>query len=77
MLLHMLEGEQVMMSNMYLVGDAKLWWQTQSMDDMSASKPCIQTWGMLKKELKDQFYLLNATWLVRDELKKLVQMGFV
>ena len=58
-------GEQVTITTMYLLGDAKLWWQTRSSDDVAASRPKIERWEILKKELKDQFLPTNTTWMAR------------
>ena len=44
---------------------------------MSAGKLKIQTWEVLKKELKDQFLPLSPSWLARDNLKHLKQTGSV
>ena len=72
-----LVGEQVTITTMYLMGDAKLWWQTRSNDDAVAGRPKIERWEILKKELKDLFLLTNTTWMARESLKKLKQMGLV
>ncbi|KAI9177286.1 hypothetical protein LWI28_013276 [Acer negundo] len=69
--------EQVNITSMYLGRDAKLWWRTRLMDDLSAGKPKIETWESLKKELKDQFLPCNTSWLARENLKKLKQTGSV
>ncbi|KAL5775969.1 hypothetical protein ACOSP7_013526 [Xanthoceras sorbifolium] len=69
------EREQVSITSMYLSGDAKLWWRTRLADDLSAGRPRIETWEMLKKELKDQFLPCNTSWLARESLKKLKQTG--
>ena len=64
----------MMLSSMYLTGDAKLWWRTRSEDDV---RPKIQTWEMLKRELKEQFLLGNTSWVARESLKRLRQTGSV
>ena len=56
---------------MYLMGDAKLWWRTRVREDLKAGKPQVVEWETLKRELKDQFLLTNAGWLVRESLKRL------
>ena len=56
---------------MYLIGDAKLWWQTRMEDDAELGKPQITTWETLKKELNDQFLPTNTAWVAREALKRL------
>ena len=70
-------GEQVTITTMYLTGDTKLWWRTRTSDDAAAGRPKIESWEILKKELKDQFLPLNTTWMARESLKKLKQTGSV
>lgn len=74
---HILDREKVTITSMYLTEDAKLWWRTRTEDDVSAGRPKIETWAVLKKELKDQFLPLNTSWLARDTLKHLKQTGSV
>ena len=66
-------GEQVDITAMYLIGDAKLWWRTRIKDDLNAGRPKIDTWDRLKLELKEQFLPNNTSWLARDDLKRLKQ----
>jgi hypothetical protein len=61
--------EQVIVTTMYLSGDAKLWWHIREDDD--SGRPKITTWEALRKELRDQFLPCNTTWVARDSLKKL------
>ena len=68
-------GEQVTITTMYLTGDAKLWWRTRMSDDAAAGRPKIESWEILKKELKDRFLPTNTTWMARVSLKKLKQTG--
>ena len=70
-------GEQVMITTIYLTSDVKLWWLTRSSDDAAASRPKIERWEILKKELKDQFLPMNTAWMVRESLKKLKDMSEV
>ena len=72
-----LDQEMVTITSMYLLGDAKLWWRTRMEDDADAGKGKIDSWEALKKELKDQFLPTNTTWVARDSLKKLKQIGTV
>ena len=46
-------------------------------DDEDSGRPRIDTWEMLKKELRDQFLPTNATWVAREALKKLKHVGSV
>ena len=74
---HVLDGEKVQITSMYLSSDAKLWWQTQVEDDKESSRAQITTWETLKKKIKDQFLPSNASWMARESLKRLKQMGTV
>ena len=56
-------NEQIMITSMYLSGDAKLWWRTRTNDDVAIGRPWINTWEMLKKELRDQFLPTNTMWV--------------
>ncbi|KAK4391961.1 hypothetical protein Sango_1973900 [Sesamum angolense] len=55
------EAEKVSITSMYLTGDAKLWWRTRLSVDASANRDKIETWDVLKKELKDQFLPCNTS----------------
>ena len=46
-------------------------------DDADAGRGKIDSWEVLKKELKDQFFSNNTAWVVRDFLKKLKHIGTV
>ncbi|KAG8365880.1 hypothetical protein BUALT_Bualt17G0018000 [Buddleja alternifolia] len=48
-------SNKVSITNMYLAVDAKLWWRTALLDDISVNRQKIETWDALKGELKDQF----------------------
>ena len=74
---HIKESDQVTISTMYLSGDAKLWWRSRKHEDASAGRPAIVTWEDLKKELREQFLPLNASWVARRALKKLKHTGAV
>ncbi|KAL0290293.1 UNVERIFIED_CONTAM: hypothetical protein Sangu_2579400 [Sesamum angustifolium] len=69
------EAEKVSINSMYLTGDAKLCWRTRLSDDASASRDKIETWDVLKKELKDQFLPYNTSWLAKESLQKLKRAG--
>ena len=73
----MLDQEMVIITSMYLLGDAKLWWRTCVKDDVDAGRRKIDSWEALKKELKDQFLPTNTAWVAIDSLKKLKQIGTV
>ncbi|KAL0305330.1 UNVERIFIED_CONTAM: hypothetical protein Sangu_3037600 [Sesamum angustifolium] len=70
-----LEAEKVSITSMYLIGDAKLRWRTRLSEDVSANRDKIETWDVLKKELKDQFLPCNTSWLAREFLQKLKHAG--
>ena len=70
-------GEQVAITTMYLIGDAKLWWRTRTSEDVATGRPKIDSWKILKKELNDQFLPTNTTWMAMESLKKLKQTGSV
>ncbi|KAL0317432.1 UNVERIFIED_CONTAM: hypothetical protein Sangu_2157500 [Sesamum angustifolium] len=69
------EAEKVSITSMYLTGDAKLWWRTCLSGDPNANRDRIETWDVLKKELKDQFLPCNTSWLARESLRKLKHAG--
>ncbi|KAL0381184.1 UNVERIFIED_CONTAM: hypothetical protein Sangu_0182700 [Sesamum angustifolium] len=46
-------------------------------DDASANRERIETWEVLKKELKDQFLPCNTSWLARESLRNLKHTGTV
>ncbi|KAK4385672.1 hypothetical protein Sango_2691200 [Sesamum angolense] len=60
---------------MYLIGDVKLWWRTRLSNDASANRDKIETWDVLKNELKDQFLPCNTSWLAKESLQKLNHAG--
>ena len=69
--------KMVIINSMYLSRDAKLWWRTHVEDDTNVGREKINSWEVLKKELKDQFLLTNPAWVARDSLKKLKHTGIV
>ncbi|KAL0365511.1 UNVERIFIED_CONTAM: hypothetical protein Sangu_0648700 [Sesamum angustifolium] len=71
------DTEKVSITSMYLTGDAKLWWRSRLSDDASANRERIETWEVLKKELKDQFLPCNTSWLARESLRNLKHTGTV
>ncbi|KAK4383420.1 hypothetical protein Sango_2777800 [Sesamum angolense] len=71
------EAEKVSITSMYLTSDAKLWWRTRVSHDASANRDKIETWDVLKKELKDQFLPCNTSWLATKSLRKSKHAGTV
>ncbi|XP_070010293.1 uncharacterized protein [Nicotiana sylvestris] len=71
------DDDKVIITPMYLTGDAKVWWRTRMAEMESAGLPKIGTWEMLKKELKSQFLPTTSSWLARDGLRRLKQSGTV
>ena len=55
------DADKLNITTMYLTGDAKLWWRTQNVDDVSAGLPRIDTWDKLIKEMRDLFLPSNAS----------------
>ncbi|KAK3009462.1 hypothetical protein RJ639_014219 [Escallonia herrerae] len=49
------EATKVLMPTMYLVGDAKLWWR-KKYAEIEDGSCVINTWDILKRELKSQFF---------------------
>ncbi|KAL0308020.1 UNVERIFIED_CONTAM: hypothetical protein Sangu_2998100 [Sesamum angustifolium] len=52
-------------------------WRSRLSDDASANRERIETWEVLKKELKDQFLPCNTSWLARESLRNLKHTGTV
>ncbi|KAG8387859.1 hypothetical protein BUALT_Bualt02G0065000 [Buddleja alternifolia] len=71
------DSKKVSMASTFLVGDAKLWWRSHVSDDVAANRGKIETWEVLKKELKTQFLPSNSSWLARESLQKLRHTGTV
>ncbi|KAK9087520.1 hypothetical protein Syun_029914 [Stephania yunnanensis] len=69
------ENRKVILTSMYLEGDAKLWWRIRVDDDAAACRPKIVDWEVLKRELKDQFLPTNTAWQAWEALRKLKQKG--
>ena len=69
------DQEMIMITSMYLSGDAKLWCRTYVEDYTNAGRVKIDSWEALKKELKDQFLPTNTVWVAKDSLKKLKHTG--
>ncbi|KAK3021939.1 hypothetical protein RJ639_046138 [Escallonia herrerae] len=64
------------MAAMYLVGDAKLWWRKKYAETEDES--CvINTWEILKRELKSQFFPKNTAFNSRKALLECKHTGSV
>ncbi|KAH0776453.1 hypothetical protein KY290_007864 [Solanum tuberosum] len=74
---HVRDDDRVSITTMYLADDAKLWWRTRMAEQVSTERPKIDSWELLKKELKAQFFPRNAGWIARDRLKTLRQTGSI
>lgn len=61
----------------YFIGDVKLRWCTRVDDNITIGRVLTITWDVLKKELREQFLSCSVSWLARESLKKLKQMGYV
>ncbi|KAA0054245.1 uncharacterized protein E5676_scaffold45G00610 [Cucumis melo var. makuwa] len=53
------EEAKVTLATMYLCEDAKMWWRSRYMD-IQEGRCTIDTWDILKKELRSQFFLKNG-----------------
>ncbi|KAG8383794.1 hypothetical protein BUALT_Bualt04G0050700 [Buddleja alternifolia] len=47
------DSEKVLITSMYLAGDAKFWWRTRLPNDISANRQKIKTWDALKRAVRD------------------------
>ena len=63
------DADKLNITTMYLTGDAKLWWRTLNVDDVSIGRPRIDTWDKLIKEVRYQFLPRNTSWLASDKLE--------
>ncbi|KAL0302208.1 UNVERIFIED_CONTAM: hypothetical protein Sangu_3114600 [Sesamum angustifolium] len=71
------EAEKISIASIYLTCDVKLRWSTRLSDDDSAKWDKIETWDVLKKELKHQFLPCNTSSLARESLRKSKHAGTV
>ncbi|KAK3019065.1 hypothetical protein RJ639_004352 [Escallonia herrerae] len=55
------EATKVSMAAMYLVGDAKLWWR-KKYAEIEDGSCVINTWDILRRELKSQFFPENTAF---------------
>ena len=55
------DAEKVSVTTMYLYDDAKVSWKTRVPEVEGLNLPQIETWEMLKKQLKTQFHLSNSS----------------
>ncbi|KAK3036586.1 hypothetical protein RJ639_031203 [Escallonia herrerae] len=70
------EVTKVSMAAMYLVGDAKLWWQ-KKYAEIEDGSCVINTWDILKRELKSQFFPENTAFNARKALLECKHTGSV
>ncbi|KAK3006925.1 hypothetical protein RJ639_016780 [Escallonia herrerae] len=70
------EVTKVSMAAMYLVGDAKLWWR-KKYAEIEDGSCVINTWEILKQELKSQFFPENTAFNVRKALLECKHTGLV
>ncbi|KAL2227437.1 UNVERIFIED_CONTAM: hypothetical protein Sindi_2102400 [Sesamum indicum] len=69
------DAEKVSITSMYLTGNANLWWCSHLSNDANTNRERIETWEVLKKELKEQFLLCNISWVARESLWNLRHTG--
>ncbi|KAK3016453.1 hypothetical protein RJ639_007808 [Escallonia herrerae] len=70
------EATKVSMAAMYLVGDAKLWWR-KKYAEIEDGSCVINTWEILKRELKSQFFPENTAFNPRKALLECKHTGSV
>ncbi|KAK3027356.1 hypothetical protein RJ639_040955 [Escallonia herrerae] len=70
------EATKVSMAAMYLVGDAKLWWR-KKYAEIEDGSCVINTWEILKRELKSQFFPENTAFNARKALLECKHTGLV
>ncbi|KAA0034901.1 uncharacterized protein E6C27_scaffold103G00290 [Cucumis melo var. makuwa] len=69
-----IEEAKVTLTTMYLCEDAKLWWRSRYMD-IQEGRCSIDTWDVLKKELRSLFFPENVEILARRKLCDLKHTG--
>ncbi|KAA0051471.1 uncharacterized protein E5676_scaffold148G00190 [Cucumis melo var. makuwa] len=67
-----IEEAKVTLATMYLCEDAKLWWRSRYIQE---GRCTIDTWDVLKKELRSQFFSKNVEILARQKLCDLKHTG--
>ncbi|TYK18124.1 uncharacterized protein E5676_scaffold411G00520 [Cucumis melo var. makuwa] len=70
------EEAKVTLATMYLCEDAKLWWRSRYMD-IQEGRCTIDTWDILKRELRSQFFPENVEILARRKLHDLKHTGSI
>ncbi|KAK3016951.1 hypothetical protein RJ639_007327 [Escallonia herrerae] len=70
------KATKVSMATMYLVGDAKLWWR-KKYAEIEDGSCVINTWDILKRELKSQFFPENIAFNARKALLECKHTGLV
>lgn len=74
---HVHTNDKLTIAVRYFRGDAILWWRTKNADDESANRPKVDTWEKLKDALREKFLPSNSSWVARDRLKRLKQVGSI
>ncbi|KAK3027010.1 hypothetical protein RJ639_041165 [Escallonia herrerae] len=64
------------MATMYLVGDAKLWWR-KKYAEIEDGSCVINTWEILKREMKSQFFPENTAFNARKALLECKHTGSI
>ncbi|TYK09556.1 9-cis-epoxycarotenoid dioxygenase NCED6 [Cucumis melo var. makuwa] len=64
------EEAKVTLAMMHMCEDVKLWWRSRYMD-IQEGRCTIDTWDILKKELRLQFFPENVEILARRKLRDL------
>lgn len=64
------EARKVTTTTMYLDGVAKLWWRTKYVD-IQVNRVRIDSWDLLKKAIRSQFFLENVEYEARQALREL------
>ncbi|KAK3043695.1 hypothetical protein RJ639_000111 [Escallonia herrerae] len=70
------DSEATKVSAMYLVADAKLWWR-KKYAEIEDGSCIINTWDILKRELKSQFFPENTAFNARKALLECKHTGSV
>ncbi|KAL2941738.1 Activity-regulated cytoskeleton associated protein 1, partial [Bienertia sinuspersici] len=71
------DGSKVDIANLYLSGDAKLWWRSRLEADKAMGRDPISTWEEMKATLRKQFLPNNVSWIACDKLHELRHNGSI
>ncbi|KAL2232406.1 UNVERIFIED_CONTAM: hypothetical protein Sindi_1420600 [Sesamum indicum] len=69
------EARKVLTATMYLTGDAKLW--AYKYAEIQAHQVQLDTWALLRKTIRQQFFPENVEYNARRALRKLERTDFV